>query len=149
VLLGELHNSGQTSFLVYEETPDRVIGTLFLRDAVAAREGGQVRQLMHPRLCFVHEDFSLRQVLQAFAKTGQFMVIVVNPFEEPVGVITLSHLLTQLLGEPNEDDFDAFENRAAVAAYKPKAPEPELEEKAESTEEAPSPQVTEVVESEQ
>lgn len=123
VLLDELHASKQTSFLVCEETPDRVVGTLFLRDAVISKDGGQVRQLMHPRLCFVHEDFSLRQVLQAFARTGQFMVVVVNAFEEPVGVITLEHLLTQLIGEQAEDDFDAFENRAAVAAFKPKQPE--------------------------
>jgi CBS domain containing-hemolysin-like protein len=37
VLLGELHASSQNSFLVYEETPDRVVGTLFLRDAVATK----------------------------------------------------------------------------------------------------------------
>jgi len=122
VLLGELHSSGQNSFLVYEETPDRVVGTLFLRDAVAAKEGGRVRELMHPRLCFVHEDFSLRQVLQAFARTGQFMVVAVNAFEEPVGVITLQRLLEQLVGEHNVDDFDAFEDRAAVAAFKPQLP---------------------------
>jgi CBS domain containing-hemolysin-like protein len=152
VLLGELHESGQNSFLVYDETPDRVVGTLFLRDAVAAKEGGQVRSLMHPRLCFVHEDFSLRQVLQAFARTGQFMVVVVNAFEEPVGVITLGHLLTQLVGEQAEDEFDAFESRAAVAAFR--APQPQL-----VTEEVgagdsapeidpPSPDATEVIESE-
>jgi CBS domain containing-hemolysin-like protein len=133
VLLGELHDSGQTSFLVYEETPDRVVGTLFLRDAVSAKAGGKVRELMHPRLSFVHEDFSLQQVLRAFARTGQFMTVVVNNFEEPVGVITLNHLLSQLIGEPHEDDFDAFEDRAAVAAFKPKAPEPEL-----ATEEVPA-----------
>ncbi len=152
VLLDELHESQQNSFLVYEETQDRVVGTLFLRDAVASKEGGQVRELMHPRLCFVHEDFSLRQVLQAFARTGQFMVVVVNAFEEPVGVITLSHLLTQLIGEQEEDDFDAFENRSAVAAFKPKLsePEPELatEEVAVETEET-SPEPTEVIESDQ
>jgi len=148
VLLGELHESGQNSFLVYEETPDHVVGTLFLRDAIAAKEGGQVRQLIHPRLCFVHEDFSLRQVLQAFARTGQFMVVVVNAFEEPVGVITLSHLLSQLIGEHEVDDFDAFENRTAVAAYKPKEPELATEEVAAEEEEAPSPEETEVVESE-
>ena len=148
VLLDELHESQQNSFLVYEETPNRVVGTLFLRDAVASREGGRVRDLMHPRLCFVHEDFSLRQVLQAFARTGQFMVVVVNAFEEPVGVITLSHLLTQLIGEHEVDDFDAFENRAAVAAYKPKEPELATEEVAVETEEAPSAEETEVVESE-
>ncbi|HTH72037.1 MAG TPA: CBS domain-containing protein [Candidatus Pristimantibacillus sp.] len=148
VLLDELHDSGQNSFLVYEDTPDHVVGTLFLRDAMTAQSGGQVRQLMHPRLCFVHEDFSLRQVLQAFARTGQFMVVVVNAFEEPVGVITLSHLLTQLIGEPGEEDFDAFENRAAVAAFKPKELELAAEEAPAETEEA-SAEATEVVESEQ
>jgi len=150
VLLDELHASGQNSFLVYEETPDRVVGTLFLRDAVASKQGGLVRQLMHPRLCFVHEDFSLRQVLQAFARTGQFMVVVVNAFEEPVGVITLSHLLTQLVGEPTVDDFDAFENRTAVAAFKPKEPELATEEVvAEPLREDSSSEATEVIESDQ
>lgn len=144
VLLGELHSSGQNSFLVFDERPDHVVGTLFLRDAVASKEGGRVRDLMHTRLCFVHEDFSLRQVLQAFARTGQFMVVVVNAFEEPVGVITLGHLLAQLLGDREEDDFDAFENRAAVAAYKPKKLEPEpVTVEAEDS----SPEATEVIES--
>lgn len=124
VLLGELHDSGQNSFLVYDESPEHVVGTLFLRDAVSATEGGRVADLMHPRLCFVHEDFSLRQVLQAFARTGQFMVVVINAFEEPVGVITLQRLLEQLVGEHAGDDFDAFEDRSAVAAYRP---EPALE----------------------
>jgi CBS domain containing-hemolysin-like protein len=148
VLLGELHDSGQNSFLVYEGTPDRVVGTLFLRDAVAAKEGGQVRLLMHPRLCFVHEDFSLRQVLQAFARTGQFMVVVVNAFEEPVGVITLSHLLTQLVGEQATDDFDAFEDRSAVAAFRLPQPELVTEEVPAETDDSPSPEETEVIESE-
>ncbi len=122
VLLGELHDSGQNSFLVYEETPDRVVGTLLLRDAVRAREGGRVGDLMHPQVCYVHEDFTLRQVLQAFTHTGHFLVVVINSFEEPVGVITLGHLLTQLVGESSDTGFDAFEDRAAVAAYKPTVP---------------------------
>ncbi len=150
VLLGELHNSGQNSFLVYDEAPAHVVGTLFLRDAVAAKEGGLVKDLMHPRLCFVHEDFSLRQVLQAFAKTGQFMVVVINAFEEPVGVITLQHLLAQLVGDHGNDDFDSFEDKTAVAAFKPQqlaeevatdvTPEPQDDETS-------SPEATEVVES--
>lgn len=118
ILLGELHNSGQRSFLVYDGKPDHIVGTLFLRDAVRARAGGKVADLTHQNVCFVHEDFSLRQVLGAFKTTGQFMVVVVNAFEEAVGVITLQHLLAQLTGEAAED-FDAFENRAAVAAFKP------------------------------
>ncbi|HJQ09279.1 MAG TPA: CBS domain-containing protein, partial [Candidatus Saccharimonadales bacterium] len=99
VLLGELHASGQSSFLVYDDTPANVVGTLSLREAASAKAGGRVAELMHPRVCYVHEDFTLRQVLQAFTATSQFITVVINAFEEPVGVITIQHLLTQLIGE--------------------------------------------------
>jgi CBS domain containing-hemolysin-like protein len=153
VLLDELHDSGQSSFLVYDEKPGHVVGTMFLRDAVAAKEGGTVKDLMHPRLCFVHEDFTLRQVLQAFTKTGQFMVVVINAFEEPVGVITLQHLLSQLVGE-HDDEFDSFEDKTAVAAFRPQQLATEEVTDAEPAEqpgenEDSSPSATEVVESEQ
>jgi CBS domain containing-hemolysin-like protein len=152
VLLDELTKSGQNSFLIYDGGPEHVVGTLFLRDALSAAEGGQVKELMHPRLCFVHEDFSLRQVLAAFAKTGQFMVVVINAFEEPVGVITLQHLLTQLVGEHESDDFDAFEDRSAVAAYRPQlaeeaVPVADVDDLPDDEEEIPSPEATEVIES--
>ena len=144
VLLGELHDSGQNSFLVYEGSQDHVVGTLFLRDAVQAKEGGHVRSLMHPRICFVHEDFSLRQVLKAFTQTGQFMVVVINAYEEPVGVITLGHLLSQLVGDRQTDDFDRYEDRAAVAGFKLQQLQPVAQEV--PVDEEPSPEPTEVVE---
>lgn len=136
VLLGELHDSGQTSFLVYQESPEHVVGTLFLRDAVQAREGGRVADLIHPKLMYVHEDFTLRQVMQAFTRTSQFMVVVINSFEEAVGVITLDRLLNELLGgETTEDDVIVYEDRAAVAAFKPARPEPEAPEAVASADE--------------
>jgi len=119
ILLGELHDSGQNSFLVYEGTPDHAVGTLFLRDAVQAKAGGQVRSLMQPSLCFVHEDFSLRHVLKALSHTGHFLAVVINAFEEPVGIITLQNLLTQLLGDHEVEEFDRYDDRSAVAAFKP------------------------------
>jgi CBS domain containing-hemolysin-like protein len=118
ILLGELHDSGQTSFLVYHDSPEHVVGTLFLRDAVLAREGGRVADLVHPKLVFAHEDFTLRQVMQAFIRTSQFMVVVINSFEEAVGVITLEQLLTELVGTVQDDDL-AYDDRISVAAFKP------------------------------
>lgn len=147
ILLGELYDSGQASFLVYEDSPEKVAGTLLLQDAVSAREGGKVRSLMQQRLCFVHEDFSLRQVLRAFSRTGQFMAVVVNGFEEPVGVITLTHLLEELLDEGDAQEFEAFDSLSAVAAFKAKPSEFAAEQI--PVQEVPSsPEVTEVVESE-
>lgn len=149
VLLDELHASGQNSFLIYDQNPEHVVGTLFLRDAVSAKEGGEVSELMHPRLSFVHEDFTLRQVLHAFMKTGQFMVVVINAFEEAVGAITLQHLLEQLVGHRDPDDFDSFEDRSAVAAFRQQlVAEPIPVDTIPDEEENPSPETTEVVESE-
>ena len=145
VLLGELHASGQNSFVVYEDRPDNVVGALTLRDAVQAKSGGEVRALMQPNLCFVHEDFSLLQVLHAFAASGSFMVVVVNAFEEAVGVITLQHVLSQLLGEAGEEEV-SYENRSAVAAWRPQQPEPVFAEEPVVDEmPATSPEATEAV----
>ncbi len=144
ILLGELHESGQNSFIVYDGKPENVVGTLFLRDAVHAREGGRVRDIMHHKVCFVHEDFSMRQVLEAFAHTGQFMVVVVNKFEEAVGVITLKHLLAQLLGDTGQED-QAYEDRSSIASFVPKLQPAEEPIADELPEEQPSPEETEVV----
>jgi len=153
VLLKELHDSGQRSFLVYADSQEHVVGTLYLRDAVQAKEGGRVSDLVRPRLAFVHEDFTLRQVLQAFMKTSQFMVVVINSFEEAVGIITLEQLLGELIGE-NGDDAMAYEDRSTIAAYKPERRTTETGDQAElATEPIPaeddmpsSPEPTEVVE---
>lgn len=143
VLLGELHESGQSSFVVYKDKPEQVVGTLFLRDAVHAKAGGRVVDLMHANIAFVHEDFSLRQVLQAFAQTGQFMVVVINPFKEAVGVITLQHLLMQLVGEIGQEDM-VYEDRSMVAAFRPQLQPVEVPIDDLPVEE-PSPEPTEVI----
>lgn len=119
ILLKELHDSGQTSFMVYDTTPERVVGTISLRDAVGAREGGRVADLVRHKLTYVHEDFSLRQVMQAFLYTSQHMVVVINSFEEAVGIVTLDQLLVQLFGENTGDEPMAYEDPVSIAAYKP------------------------------
>ncbi len=144
VLLGELHDSGQSSFLVYEDKPENVVGTLFLRDAVHARAGGHVKDIMHANICYVHEDFSLHQVLDAFVHTSQFMVVVVNTFKEAVGVITLQHLLSELTGKVPVEEPVPYEDRAAVAKFT-FAPVPVVVTDELPEPEEPSPEETEVV----
>jgi CBS domain containing-hemolysin-like protein len=69
------------------------------------------------------------------------MVVVINAFEEPVGVITIGSLLEELVGQREVDDFDGYEDRAAVAAWKLQPVTVEV------TDEEPSQEPTEVVES--
>lgn len=149
ILLDQLHKSGQSSFLVYKDKPENIIGSLSLRDALAAKQGGRVFDLVRGDLTFVHEDFTLRQVFMALQRTDQYVAVVINKFEEFVGVITLGDLIHDLLGESAEEAVN-YGNRSEVAAYKPQEPEVELapeELEAESSpNEASSPEATEVVE---
>ena len=160
VLLDQLHQSGQSSFLVYKDQKDNIMGSLSMHDVANAAKDARIFDLVRNDLAFVNEDFTLRQVLKAFQKTGHPIVIVVNKFEEFVGVITFETLMTELLGESATADETPYDNRTAIARYKPKAPEQEVEEKAdeqtEEVEEQPleaspkqdnsSPEATEVVE---
>jgi CBS domain containing-hemolysin-like protein len=150
ILLDQLHKSKQSSFLVYKDMKENIIGSLSMRDAVAAKHDGRVFDLVRYDLMFVHEDFSLRQVMTAFQRTAQPIAVVINSFEEFVGIITFESLLNELLGEA-EDELDAYDNRSAIAAFTPKKKQDKQQE-TESTNDKPaerqdsSPEATEVVE---
>lgn len=145
ILLDQLHKSMQTSFLVYKDTKDSIMGSLAMRDAVHAKEGGRVFDLVRNDLSFVHEDFTLPHVLTALQKTGHSLAVVINSFEEFVGVITLDSLLQELRGAvlPSEENYD---NRSAIAAYKPKTDTDLAVEEQPQMADTPSPEATEVVE---
>jgi CBS domain containing-hemolysin-like protein len=148
VLLDQLHKSGQSSFLVYKDKKESIIGSLSLRDAIAAKKDGRVFDLIRNDITYASEDFTLRQVFTALRKTDQYVAVVVNKFEEFVGVITFEDLIRELLGEPEREAVEHYDNRAEVAAYKPKADEPEaeLQTEADANDELASPDPTEVVE---
>ncbi|MES2971764.1 MAG: CBS domain-containing protein [Patescibacteria group bacterium] len=145
VIMDELHNSGHSRFPVYEGKPDNIIGTLYLRDLVNTKHGGAVRSLMKPEVSYIHEDQSLFDALQAILRTHRQLFIVVNSFEEYVGIITIEDVLEAVIGSPIIDEFDQYDDLRAVAARAAK-----LEHKAhvdELTEsENPTEDPTEVVE---
>ena len=116
VLMTELHESGFTRFPVYEGKKNNIVGTLFLRDLVKGKTGGAIAKLMRQDVAFVHEQQRLSDALQAILKTRHHLLIVVNEFEEYVGILTIEDVLEQLVGSPILDDFDQYEDRQAVAS---------------------------------
>ncbi len=119
ILLGELHASGQQHFFVYEGTPENIVGVVRLQDAVAAREGGMIGELVRHDLCYVHEDFSLHRVLEALRETQQYLAVVVNSFEEIVGTLHFDRLVSELFGEQAAPESAMnYENRAQVSAFR-------------------------------
>ncbi len=119
VLMSELHDSGHSRFPVKKDNKDKAdsfIGVLFLRDLVGAKSGGKVSDLMRAGVVYLHEEQTLHDALQAILKTRRHLFIVVNSFEEYVGVITIEDVLEQIVGQPVMDEFDKYEDLRAVAA---------------------------------
>lgn len=120
ILMTELHKSGFSRFPVTGEKDDQIVGTLYLRDLVKAKEGGSVKDNMKKDVYYVNEEKQLDHALQAFLRTKHHLFIVVNSFEEIVGIITIEDVLEQVLGKQIVDEFDQYENLRAVAALEAK-----------------------------
>jgi CBS domain containing-hemolysin-like protein len=117
VLLDELHKSGHSRFPVYATgSQDTIVGTLYLHDLVGAKKSGSVASAMSKKVYFVHEELDLGHALDAFIKTKHHLFIVVNNFEEFMGILTIEDVIEQLLGRQIMDEFDAYENLREVAA---------------------------------
>jgi len=145
VLFKELHDSGHSRFPVYKDNPDDIIGTLYLRDALNAKAGGFVKDLMRKEVFYVNQNQSLARVLDAFIKTKHHQFLVVNKYEEIVGLVTIEDVIESILGKQIIDEFDSYDNLRAVAAMeaekdqakhdKPVKEEPPEEAQASSEEE--------------
>ena len=115
ILMTDLHKSGFSRFPVYEGKQDNIIGVLYLRDLVRAKSGGAIQKIMSKQVCYVHEDQPLTEALQAILKTHQQQFIVVNTFEEYVGIVTIEDILEEIIGKQIVDEFDQYEDLRAVA----------------------------------
>lgn len=130
-LVDELHKSGQQQFPVVEGRPERIVGTLRLDDLIDLQKSGMVKNLMDTKVFYVHEDGSLAEVLDAFYKTRHHLFVVVNKFEDFVGVITIEDVIEQIIGRPILSDFDDYASAEAVATHiarRAAGSEPEQEE---------------------
>jgi CBS domain containing-hemolysin-like protein len=118
VLLDELHSSGFSRFPVLDAASSRekYAGTLYFRDLAERHHGGTVRGVMSERISYVNEEQSLLNVLEASIKTHNHLFMVVNNFEEVVGVISLEDVVEQIIGRKIVDEFDEYEDLRATAA---------------------------------
>lgn len=119
VLLDELHKTGYTSFPVSKGKPDNMVGVLYLKD-IGLKTVGHVREFMKPQVYYAHEGDSLSEVLNAFYQTKHHMFVVVNSFEEYVGIVTVEDIIFRLLGSLPDHDFDEHTDKKAVASRHPK-----------------------------
>lgn len=119
VLIDELHKNAQGYAVVRDTPKGDFLGTLAFKH-LSIESRGQVQDVMNKDVFYVHENDPLSQALHAFFATHQPLFIVVNSFEEYVGIITVEGILRQLLGDMRGDGFEDHHSVAAVAARHPK-----------------------------
>lgn len=118
VLLGELHDSGFSRFPVWDGSQDNFVGVLYLKDQTNIKQFGMVKEHMRPEVFYVNEATNLDQVLNAFLRTQHHLFIVVNEYEEIVGVISIEDVIEQIIGRSIIDEFDQYEDLREVAKQK-------------------------------
>jgi len=123
-LMDELHTSGFSRFPVVEEPTKsallKVVGVLYLRDLIDYPHTGKVGDIMKREVHYINEMQNLRGSLAVFLSTHNHLLVVVNNFEETVGVISLEDVLEQILGQKIVDEFDSYDDLRTVAAIEAK-----------------------------
>lgn len=137
VLLDELHGSGHRFFPVYEQKPSNIIGTLSVDDITDLSKRGKVRDFCQLKVAYIHANDSLERTLRALSTTNQPLLVVVNSTNEYEGIITLSDIIHELLGNANEESNIEQTDRKAVAASHAQ-PEPLTDAAAEAEEKVSS-----------
>lgn len=116
ILLDELHKSGYSRFPVYNDKKTlNFIGTLYLHDLATHQTASKVKEVMRKEVLYIHEEQMLDHALQVFIKHNHHLMVVVNNFEEFVGVVTLEDVVEEILGREIVDEFDAHTDLRAVA----------------------------------
>lgn len=121
ILLDELHASGFSRFPVVGDNGEEIVGTLYLHDLADLRTSHEhVKDIMIHKVHYLHEEAALVEALGAFLKTRHHLFLVVNSFEEIVGLLSLEDVVEQILGRQIMDEFDQYENLRAVATSQAK-----------------------------
>lgn len=116
ILIDELHKSGHSRFPVYEDKKaEKFIGTLYLYDLVGLKAKGSVKDIMRRDVVYIHEEQKLDFALNVFLNTNHHLLIVVNTFEEFVGVLGIEDVIEQVIGKQIQDEFDQHADLRAVA----------------------------------
>ena len=110
-VLAKVVEFGRTRLPVYEETLDRVIGVLYVKDLLLYLAANQLPDRPVAQVCrrpwTVPKDRSVELLLREFLHSRSHMAIVVDEFQQTAGVVTIEDALEEIVGEiVDESDED-------------------------------------------
>jgi CBS domain containing-hemolysin-like protein len=119
LLMDELFGSGFSRFPVTAKDADKsspkIVGTLYIKDLIGHTGAASVSGIMDKKVYYINETASLREALDALLRTRHHLFVVVNDFEEIVGVLSVEDVVEQILGKQIIDEFDRYDDLRAVA----------------------------------
>lgn len=93
---------------VYEDTPDNIIGILYINSAMKTMiDGGNIsiRKIMLEPV-FVHKTMPIPDVLEKMKENKCHMAVVLDEYGGTLGIITMEDILEQLVGEIFDETDD-------------------------------------------
>lgn len=123
LVLDGLHKTGHSRFPVTDGDIDHVVGMIHIQDlfTLDTKRSTTAGKAMEPRVFYIREDQTLKYALAAFLRTHHHLFVVVNEFQETVGLLSLEDVIEALIGHRIVDEFDAHDDLRAVAAHNPRS----------------------------
>lgn len=119
-LLEAIVNSGFSRVPVYEETMDRVVGVLYIKDVLPHIDEPDFdwKALLRPAY-FVPENKKLDELLKEFQKKHVHLAIVVDEYGGTSGLITLEDVIEEIVGDITDeyDDVDLIYSKLDDSTY--------------------------------
>jgi CBS domain containing-hemolysin-like protein len=98
---------GHSRFPVYEEHPDKVVGTLYAKDLLEEIDKPQtsLHGLLRP-IYYTPTTKPINVLLREFQKERVHMAVVIDEFGGMAGIVTLEDIIEEIVGEI-EDEYDS------------------------------------------
>lgn len=111
-----------TRIPIYEETIDRIIGILHVKDMLAFWETGKpidLRELILDRgPFFTPESKNISELFRELRAHKQHIAIVVDEYGGTAGIVTLENIIEEIVGEiQDEDEIDEQDDYIQLDAY--------------------------------
>lgn len=108
-----------TRYPVYEKSMDFIVGTVHLKDLVAAfsshadEQSFTLRTLLRPVLA-IPETTSIGPLLTRMQREGKHLAVIIDEYGETAGMVTLEDILEELVGEV-QDEFDLIREGSHIS----------------------------------
>jgi putative hemolysin len=101
--LQEARDSGYSRFPVFQESLDRILGYVHVKDIFWAPPDSTLEQIMR-QMVYIPEGASLPQASSLLTRARRYMGIVLNEFGGTDGLVTLEDIMEVVVGEI-EDEY--------------------------------------------